>query len=267
MHAMSRENEDRTIIRSVWHSILKYACVPYAGNIWEMFWIFFTVWKWKAGKTTQPGTLSVSTIIIISLSTVESIEYLSLRFFSKQATKSLIDKHLWLICVNFFISFASETKPRVSIESGFWKVSFLSTALLSSSRILRLGAAALNTVGLSRSSALKHSRLHSIPFRHFCIMEEDKVATEISKIDPEDVAELVRASCLTKGDDEEEKSFVIVDVRGDDYKGGHVKGSCNIPSSVFMERNNVVDQLIESNNNGPTRTVWVIIISLLLRRY
>lgn len=86
-------------------------------------------------------------------------------------------------------------------------------------------------------------------------MDEDNIAVVISKIDPEDVAELVRATYLSKGDVEETKSFVIIDVRDDDYRGGHIRGSCNIPSSVFMEHSHVIDQLIERYNNGPIRTV------------
>ena len=86
-------------------------------------------------------------------------------------------------------------------------------------------------------------------------MDEDNIAVVISKIDPEDVAELVRATYLSKGDVEEAKSFVIIDVRDDDYRGGHIRGSCNIPSSVFMEHSYVIDQLIERYNNGPIRTV------------
>ena len=77
---------------------------------------------------------------------------------------------------------------------------------------------------------------------------------EISKIDREDVADLIRRSNLPE-DADSGKSFVVIDVRGDDHEGGHVTGSCNIPSHVFMEQTYVVDQLMERYLNGPISTV------------
>lgn len=79
-------------------------------------------------------------------------------------------------------------------------------------------------------------------------------AIEISKIDREDVAELIRRS-NSPIDVDGAKSFVVIDVRGDDHEGGHVAGSCNIPSHVFMEQTYVVDQLMERYLNRPISTV------------
>jgi 3-mercaptopyruvate sulfurtransferase SseA len=85
-------------------------------------------------------------------------------------------------------------------------------------------------------------------------MDTQKAVVVISKIDPEDVAELVRESYLLRGDVEDKQSFVIIDVRDNDYIGGHIRGACNIPVSSFMENSYVIDQLIEKFNKGPKST-------------
>lgn len=85
-------------------------------------------------------------------------------------------------------------------------------------------------------------------------MDTQKAVVVISKIDPEDVAELVRESYLLRGDVEDKQSFVIIDVRDNDYIGGHIRGACNIPVTSFMENSYVIDQLIEKFNKGPKST-------------
>ena len=85
----------------------------------------------------------------------------------------------------------------------------------------------------------------------------DNVAMVISKIDPEDVAELIRKKSLIQEDVNGEVPFVIIDVRGDDYEGGHIRGSCNIPSHIFTEQPDVIDQLIQRYTNGPVNTMLV----------
>ena len=56
------------------------------------------------------------------------------------------------------------------------------------------------------------------------------------KIDPEDIAEWI----LNRGS----KNLVIIDVRDDDFEGGHVKGCTNIPSGIFMDKWNSCDGLL-----------------------
>ena len=85
-------------------------------------------------------------------------------------------------------------------------------------------------------------------------MEQVNPIAAITKMDPEDLAELIGANSTVNGSSEPGKSFVVIDVRGDDYVGGHIKGSVNVPSQRFMEDSRAIDELIMSHNNGPERT-------------
>ncbi|KAK4520560.1 uncharacterized protein ATC70_006437 [Mucor velutinosus] len=49
----------------------------------------------------------------------------------------------------------------------------------------------------------------------------------------EEVMDLVRDPSKQPG-----KDYVIVDVRGEDYKGGHIPGSINIPASEMYDKAN-----------------------------
>ena len=42
------------------------------------------------------------------------------------------------------------------------------------------------------------------------------------------------------------KDYLVVDVRGDDYRGGNIKGGINIPSDKFLPK---LHQLIEDTQN------------------
>lgn len=85
-------------------------------------------------------------------------------------------------------------------------------------------------------------------------MEQVNPIAAITKMDPEDLAELMGANISVDGSGGSGKYFVVIDVRGDDYVGGHIKGSVNIPSQRFMEDSRAIDELIMSHNNGKERT-------------
>ena len=116
-------------------------------------------------------------------------------------------------------------------------------------------SAALNLHLLQNKIVAKRESCCYQTAQSFCSM--DNVAMVISKIDPEDVAELIRKNSLIQEDVNGEVPFVIIDVRGDDYEGGHIRGSCNIPSHIFTEQPDVIDQLIERYTNGPVNTMLV----------
>jgi rhodanese-related sulfurtransferase len=103
--------------------------------------------------------------------------------------------------------------------------------------------------------------LRKYPFKNLFINSkkftmETKFQFEILKIETEMLADLIRVDGGKVDIDgiKAKKSFVIIDVRGDDYQGGHIAGAINIPSSVFMEQKSVVDNLIEDHNHGEQTT-------------
>lgn len=59
---------------------------------------------------------------------------------------------------------------------------------------------------------------------------------------PKDLADLMKSDKVPK------KDFVVVDVRDDDYAGGNIKGSVNIPSSEFLRN---VDELVKNTKDVP----------------
>jgi Cdc25 family phosphatase len=60
-----------------------------------------------------------------------------------------------------------------------------------------------------------------------------------SYIEPSELAPLVKDSS-----DSTARSFAIVDVRDDDFVGGHLPGAVNVPSTTWNDTR-VVDRLIE----------------------
>lgn len=66
---------------------------------------------------------------------------------------------------------------------------------------------------------------------------------EPPRVDPEDVAEQFRGGAT---------NLVIVDVRDGDFAGGHIKGCINIPSAVFNDGFDAIDQLIDRYKSAPT---------------
>ncbi|EIM86008.1 Rhodanese-like protein [Stereum hirsutum FP-91666 SS1] len=55
-------------------------------------------------------------------------------------------------------------------------------------------------------------------------------------------------SQIIKSDKQPRKDYLIVDVRDDDYRGGHIKGSHNLPSQTFHV---AVDKLVQETKDVP----------------
>lgn len=53
---------------------------------------------------------------------------------------------------------------------------------------------------------------------------------------------------LMKSDKKPKRDFIVVDVRDDDYVGGNIKGSMNIPSNEFLMN---VDGLVKQTKEVP----------------
>ncbi|EGN98464.1 hypothetical protein SERLA73DRAFT_138929 [Serpula lacrymans var. lacrymans S7.3] len=64
----------------------------------------------------------------------------------------------------------------------------------------------------------------------------------VKYITGEDLAKIV------KSDQVPHKDYLIVDVRDDDYVGGNIKGSHNLPSADFLRS---VDELVRKTNDVP----------------
>ncbi|EIE86509.1 hypothetical protein RO3G_11220 [Rhizopus delemar RA 99-880] len=62
--------------------------------------------------------------------------------------------------------------------------------------------------------------------------------------EPEEVMALVRDPSKHAG-----KDYIVIDVRGDDYIGGHVPGSVNVPAGRMYDE---VNELIEKYSQVPT---------------
>lgn len=60
-----------------------------------------------------------------------------------------------------------------------------------------------------------------------------------------DLQELVE---IIKSDKQPRKDYLVVDVRDDDYRGGHIKGSHNVPSQFFYAG---VDKLVKETKDVP----------------
>jgi rhodanese-related sulfurtransferase len=77
---------------------------------------------------------------------------------------------------------------------------------------------------------------------------------EPARIDPEDVAELIKSR-----NSETASSFVIVDVRDDDYVGGHITGAINISSGMWdLNAGKAAQRLLteHSSSSGPTTYIF-----------
>ncbi|KAI8091329.1 Rhodanese-like domain-containing protein [Gilbertella persicaria] len=51
--------------------------------------------------------------------------------------------------------------------------------------------------------------------------------------EPEELADLVLDKSKQVG-----KDYVIIDVRGDDYRGGHIPGAINVPANTMYDKAN-----------------------------
>lgn len=70
------------------------------------------------------------------------------------------------------------------------------------------------------------------------------MATSTSYIQPNELESLIKDA--TARDD-----IVIVDVRGDDFKGGNIKGAINIPMHNF-EHDQSIDEVIQKVSSAKT---------------
>jgi rhodanese-related sulfurtransferase len=55
-------------------------------------------------------------------------------------------------------------------------------------------------------------------------------------------------AAIIKGDKVADKDYLVVDVRDDDYVGGNIKSSYNLPSRVFTKN---VDELVRKTKDVP----------------
>ncbi|KDR82495.1 hypothetical protein GALMADRAFT_237814 [Galerina marginata CBS 339.88] len=66
--------------------------------------------------------------------------------------------------------------------------------------------------------------------------------TNVRYINGDELADLIKSGKVPK------KDFVVIDVRDDDYVGGNIKGSVNLPSREFLMN---VDGLVKDTKQVP----------------